>query len=117
MSQLIPLGKLNPGANYATVSIPVLSSALLTAYPALASGDVNVASIQFDPASNGGGKIYICTSAANPAADRSNVIYILQSPGDCWPLVGHALNDVEVGELYIGADNATDYASGYVRRG
>jgi hypothetical protein len=114
--QLIPLGQILPGATYATVSVPVLSSALLAAHPELANKDVNVVSIQFDPGSTGGGRIYICNSAAAPASNRSNVIYTIQSPGDSWPLVGHALNDVELGGLYIGADNADDYACGYVRR-
>jgi hypothetical protein len=115
LSQLVPLGKLQPGATFASVSVPILSN--LTGVNTLTLTDVNVVAIQFDPTSAGGGKIYICTSADEPQADRSNVLHILESPGDSWPQVGGpAINNLDAADFYIGADNATDFAIGYIRR-
>ena len=113
--QLLPFGKVLAGATFATVSVPLLSTAFLATIPGRSASDVNIAAIQAGPTNSG--KIYICNSAAAPdTTNYTNILYVIASSGDSWPMVGRAMNDLEAGTLFIGADNATDFAFGYVRR-
>ena len=54
--------------------------------------------------------IYVCNSAAAPdLTNFTNVIGILQ-PGDIWPRAKEWANNRSIRNLYIGAENATDFA-------
>lgn len=111
-TQLWPLGKIQPGATYASASKSILANFTGTSEidPAVA----HVVGIQAHPDNTG--KIYVCNSASAPdTTNFLNVVAILEG-GDQWPQVGRAFNDIDLRHVYVGAANANDFAIAYIRR-
>ena len=109
------LGVAKPGSSYATVSVPITQTRLpvlddgvtasrmfngifITAFPGTGSVAANTK------------PIYVCTNSSAPdLTNFLNVVGILQ-PGDVWPRSKDWACNRDVGTLYIGAENATDFA-------
>lgn len=108
----LPLGKLVPGAPFATACISVLAN--YTGTGILVSTACDQVGLQ--AASGNVGNIYVCSSAAAPdTVNFTNIIAILSAGGTFANTATIALNDVELSNIFIGAGNATDYCFGYLR--
>ena len=104
-----PTGILKPGATYATVSIPVLTNLTVTAYPGTAAYAITI-----QANSGNTGNIYVCNTAAAPdETNYLNVLYILTA-GQPVSFYSGALNTIDCSQIFIGADSATDYATGAI---
>ena len=107
------LGKLCPGAAFASASIPLTINYQPT--KADCQKGVEVVDNQFNGIwiqafPNNAGLIYVCNSSDAPdLVLYSNVIGIMQ-PGDWWPRIKEWANNRDLSKLYIGAANATDFA-------
>jgi hypothetical protein len=103
-----PLGKVYPGASYATVSAPLTQNIQPVNIDLTPDNQFNGIFIQANP--NNAGNIYVCSSAANPDETAyTNVLGIL-SPGAWYPRGKEWANNRDITGLFIGADNATDFA-------
>lgn len=104
-----PLGKLSPGAAYQTKSVP-LTENVMPVGPDGATPDLMVNGVHILAHPENDGNIYVCNSAAAPdKTDYSNVLAVLL-PGQWYPRGKEWGNSRNLGTLFIGADNATDFA-------
>jgi hypothetical protein len=109
------LGAIRPGATFASASAPLTKNTL----PVMNDGvshDKNFNGV-FITAFGGTlglaaniGSIFVCTSAAAPdTTNWTNVVAVL-APGQSWPRNKEWANNRDISVLYIGAENATDFA-------
>jgi len=102
------LGKVLPGAAYATASVPLTQNI----QPVNADGTpdkmFNGIYIQASP-KNTGICMYVCSNASPPdEVNFTNVLAFLP-PGTSYPRSKDWANNRDITALYIGADNATDF--------
>ena len=103
-----PLGKLCPGAAYQTSSVPLTQNVVPVGPDGKPDLMVNNIAILAHPENDG--NIYVCNSAAAPdKTDYSNVLAVLL-PGQWYPRGKEWGNSRNLGTLFIGADNANDFA-------
>jgi len=109
ISNPFPLGKISPGASFATVSTPITTN-----FSDLAVLFCDSINIRNHPDSSG--NIYVCNSAAQPDTTLfENVIDVI-GPGGSYTNTSSAMNTIgSLGGIYIGADDATSYAVVSVR--
>ncbi len=106
-----PLGKVFPGASFATISVPLTQNIQPTKKDNLGN---EVPDNQFNGifirASNlNSGNMYVCNTAAAPDLTAySNVIDELP-PGAAFPRGKEWANNRDITALFIGATNATDF--------
>lgn len=108
-----PLGKIKPGGTSACV--PLTTNVQPTEENGRHRNHFNFIGIRAwggDGTTTGNsGVIYVCNSAAAPdTTNFTNVIDVL-SPGEYWPRgVPNAANVYDISALFIGAENANDFA-------
>lgn len=107
MSFPYSLGKIFPGASYATVSVPLTQNITPTEENGDPSYQAREILIQALPGN--GGYIYICNSAAAPdLTGYTNVVGILDG-GVAWSRESSPFPAIHsLSKLYVGATNATD---------
>lgn len=106
------LGKLMPGATYATVSIPLVTNYQPVNQDGTADNQWNNINLQADL--NNSGTIYICNSAAAPDTTAyTNVIGELTA-GAWFPRNKEWANNRDISKIFIGATNATDFVIGSI---
>lgn len=109
------LGPVGPGADFASLSAPITLNILpvkqdgvtpermfneifITAFPGFGSTPSNTSAI------------FICNTSSPPDVSTfSNVIGML-NPGDQWPRKKDWANNRDIGSLFIGALNSSDFA-------
>ncbi len=110
MSFPYPLGKLVPGQNWGSRSVPVTQNVIPVANDGV-TPDYQFNNLTVLAGHTNTGKIYICNSAANPdKVGYSNVIYVL-SAGLPWVYGKEWANNRDISKIYIGADNTVDFAT------
>jgi hypothetical protein len=108
-----PMGKVFPGASYATVSVPLTQNIIPTKTNGVDGTEVpdyqfNGVWIQANPDNTG--YIYVCSNASAPdTTNYTNVLGFL-SAGQWFPRVKEWANNRDISKLYVGAANATDFA-------
>ena len=103
-----PLGKVYPGAAFSTASVPLTQNI----QPANAdlSPDNRFNAIWMQASPGNSGYIYICSTAAAPdKVAYSNVLGVMPA-GQWFPRTKEWANNRALNTLFIGADNATDFA-------
>ncbi len=104
-----PLGKLLPGADFATLSVPLTENFT----PCNSDGvtpDNQFNAITVQAGLDNTGVIYICNSAAAPdKTGYTNVIQML-TKGQTWGNDKGLACNRGVNSVFIGADNGTDFA-------
>lgn len=106
ISNPFPLGLIQPGASFGTVS-----KAITVNYPDLAlttSPNYAVDSIYIHALASNTGKIYLCNTAANP--DESAYVNVLDyiAIGGFTAITSAAMNTLVLSQFFIGADNSGD---------
>lgn len=107
------LGKVFPGAAFAAASAPLTQNSTPTEH-GRAVRMFNGIFIYSWPGNattpSNGAPLYICNTAAAPdLVNFTNVIAVLQ-PGDTFPRSKEWALNRDIGTLFIGAENATDFA-------
>jgi hypothetical protein len=109
MTWPFPMGKLFPGAAYATQSVPLTANVVPCDNDGV-TPDYFFNGILVQASPNNTGLIYVCNSSAAPdKVGYSNVIYML-SAGQTWMNTKEWANVRDISKIFIGADNATDFA-------
>jgi len=113
------LGKILPGSTYASASVPLTQNTRPVRFDPTTEANVpetmfNGIYIQaFGGTGNSDGNskaIFVCNSAAAPdTTNYTNVVGVLM-PGDQFPRFKEWANNRDLSKLYIGAQNATDFA-------
>jgi hypothetical protein len=108
MTWPFPLGKVFPGVNHATASVPLTQN--ITPVHASDSTPVRYFNGLFIQADlNNGDIIYVCSNASAP--DLTNYTNVLGEivAGGSFPRAKEWANNRDISTLYIGAKNATDF--------
>lgn len=109
------LGKVFPGAAFATACVPLTQNIQPCDNDGVTpDNQFNGAFIQANPGAGANnpnaGNIYVCTTAAAPdLVNFTNVLAVL-TPGAWYPRGKEWANNRDISKLFIGADNATDFA-------
>jgi hypothetical protein len=103
-----PLGKILPGATFATASVPLTQNIQPVDVAGLPDNNWNGIFIQAHVLNVG--PIYICSNAAGP--DLVNYTNILGEvlPGGSFPRGKEWANNRDISKIFVGAGNATDFA-------
>jgi hypothetical protein len=112
------LGKIIPGATFATACVPLTANIQPVNNDGSKDHIFNGIFIRSFPGTStiagNTGAIFICNSAAAPdLVNFTNIIDIL-SPGDSFPRSKEWANNRDISKLFIGAENATDFALAFV---
>lgn len=111
------LGKIFPGASFATLSAP-LTQNIVPVMPDAVTIDPYFNELIITAWGGSGavagndGNIYVCSDAKQPdLVNFLNVLAIL-GPGQVWPRTGeYWANNKDIHRYFIGAGNATDFAT------
>jgi hypothetical protein len=108
-----PLGKLFPAGSFATVSVPLTTNIQPIKKDSQTGATLNDnfwnGVLVQAPAANTG-KVYICSNASQPdIATCTNLIAEL-APGGVYSQGKEWATKVDIGALFVGTTNATDYA-------
>ena len=106
------LGKIFPGASYATLSVPLTQNIQPTrqTHDGAIINDNQFNSIFIQAGVNNSAAIYICNSAAAPdTVAYTNIIEFL-NPGLTFTRGKEWANNRDISDLFIGAQNAVDFA-------
>jgi hypothetical protein len=108
LPQPAPLGKLLPGANFATASIRLDSN---YASAPLETTNFRIVSIRANY--DNSKPLYICTNSSQPdTANFTNVIDKIY-PGESYPRSPDWGTLIDISQFYIGAENALDHCWGW----
>lgn len=103
------LGKVFPAASYATLSVPLTQNIV----PCKADGttpDNQFNGIWIQAANANSGTIYVCNTAAAPDTSAYTNIIGELTAGQWFPRTKEWANNRDISKLFIGAENATDFA-------
>lgn len=107
-------GKILPAASFATVSAPITAKFGTAGFKTLPAG-TGQGGIILTASPGNAGKIYICSTAAAPdKTNYTNILSVLVA-GQSWTDLNDGPTTVDLSSVFIGADNGTDFAFGYIR--
>ncbi len=106
-----PLGRVLPGAAFATASAPLTQNITPVEQDGVTPRRrFNLIEIRAFINNSGPNGIYICSNANPPdEVNYLNVVDVLQA-GEAFPRGTGMITVEDIGNLFIGADNATDFA-------
>lgn len=109
-----PLGKIFPGASFNTTSAP-LTQLIQPVKEDGSTHDNAFHSITIQAAPGNSGDVYVCnTEAAPDKTNYSNVLAVLDAREKFEWHRDHLNNACDISHLFIGADDADDFAIAYI---